>query len=213
MHSWKNGEVITAELLNALEKSADDAHTLSITNESDIGDIYNRVNAVISQESVPKLKTDIVETAAIKNAAVTGSKLASNAVTTGKLASGSVTEQKLDSALILRIDSGGAQLQKGTVMSTFPNLTVSGIPTWGAGEPRFGVFTLSNTDSSPLTIKTNTAFVTALKMVPSVTFPVLDLKTSEPYTFEASESGAALSCTTNITVPAQSTLYLLVMEE
>lgn len=95
MHEWKTGETITAELLNALEHTADDADTLSKTNESDIGDIYNRVNAVISDAPQPKLMDGSVKTETITNEAVTADKLARGSVTNAKLEAGAVANSNI----------------------------------------------------------------------------------------------------------------------
>lgn len=95
MHEWKTGETITAELLNALEHTADDADTLSKTNESDIGDIYNRVNAVISDVPQPKLMDGSVKTETITNGAVTADKLARGSVTNAKLEAGAVANSNI----------------------------------------------------------------------------------------------------------------------
>ena len=202
MTVWKTGDTITADKLNALEKRADDAATLSTTNESDIGDIYNRVNAVISDSSPVSLVAGCVK----------GSNIASKAVTAGKIAAGAVNMSKLGSDVQEAMNSGGASVQTGTVVDTFANLKVGHIPTYVGGDIRSGVIELTNGGGEPLEIANNTAFVTGLQLRPSMTFLVVDIKSAEPYTFEASESGAAMMCTTAITVPANSSLYLMVVE-
>lgn len=192
-HDWKDGEVITAELLNAMEKGIDDAAALGATNESDIGDIYGTINALTAKQGgAPKLAEGVVKAEAI--------------------AAGAVGSAKLSSELSSRIDAGGAETQTGTVVSTFADLKVGRIPTWKGGAVRSGVIELTNGGQSPLTIKSNTAFVTGLKLKKSQSFLVVDVKGGEPYTFESSESGAALTCTTDITVPQQSSLYLMAVE-
>ena len=192
-HTWKTGEVITADLLNALETTAADAAALGATNESDIGDIYGIVNAVTSKQGgAPKLADGVVKAEAI--------------------AAGAVGSAKLASELAARIDAGGAEVQTGTVVSTFANLKVGRIPTWKGGSVRSGVLELTNGAAEALTISRNTAFVTALKLKPSQSFLAVDMKAAEPYTFETSDSGAALTCTGDLQVPAQSSLYLMIVE-
>lgn len=192
-HTWKDGEVITADLLNALETTSADAAALGATNESDIGDIYGIVNAVTSKQGgAPKLADGIVKTEAV--------------------AAKAVTLAKLGTDVTARIDAGGAEVQTGTVVSTFANLKVGHVPVWNGGSIRSGVLELTNGAAEALTIPRNTAFVTALKLKPSASFLAVDMKTAEPYTFETSESGAALTCTVDLQVPAQGSLYLMIVE-
>lgn len=327
MHEWKTGETITAELLNALEHTADDADTLSKTNESDIGDIYNRVNAVISDVPQPKLmdgsvKTETitngavtadklargsvtnakleagavansnirdgavwtenlanfaVTTTKIKDSAVTGAKIANGTITADKLAPGvgggaggeiadaSITGQKIARATItggstgniasktiqgMNIRDGALSdvhiaplavgkilnrppaISNGTVPSTLPNLTFSGIPCYGGIDttssgygyetmyPRTGIMQLHNAGAEALNIKTNTAFVVSLVgnnakvtgFKQDSTFPAIDILTGDVYTFEF-PSAKSMSCTTDINIQAGQTLTLMIIEE
>lgn len=189
---WKDGDIITAALPNSIEERVDNASAVGTTNESDIGDIYGIVNAIVNSTGAPALKDGIVKSASI--------------------AEGSVTLSKLAKDVANKLNSGGAGTQTGVVVTTFKDLKVGSIPVWNGGAIRSGVIELTNGAATPLTIQSNTAFVTQLKLKASMSFLVVDIKTAEPYTFETSASGAAITCTTDITVPAQSSLYLIVVE-
>lgn len=272
MHEWKTGETITAELLNALEHTADDADTLSKTNESDIGDIYNRVNAVISDVPQPKLMDGSVKTETITNGAVTADKLArgsvtnakleagavansnildgavwtenlanfavttmkiqDSAVTGAKIANGTITADKLAPLAVGKILNRPPAISNGTVPSTLPDLTFSGIPCYGGIDttsngygyetmyPRTGIMQLHNAGAEALNIKTNTAFVVSLVgnnakvtgFKQDSTFPAIDILTGDVYTFEFS-SAKSMSCTTDINIQAGQTLTLMIIEE
>ena len=118
-YTWTTGEVITADKLNALEKTAADAHALAETNEQDIGSVQGVVDAVTeTKDGSHKVKGAAVDIGnglavnaqtgmlevpvdsetmqysgagiGVKDGGITAGKLAAEAVTGGSIAAGSI---------------------------------------------------------------------------------------------------------------------------
>lgn len=218
--TWVDGEVITAEALNALELNAQEAHDLATTNESDIDSIDHIVTAIAHDvNGTPQLSDGIVVTSAIKDGAVTGEKVS---VGNGLAVNGSThaLEVPVDGTTIgysadgLHVVNPVASKvkQMATVPDTLKNVSVSHLYAEPDGTLAEGVFDITNGNSTGMTIAAETVIATGLDLASGKTYSCLVWGTGDPLTLEVNDTGKSINFTTDVRVEGNSTLHIYVRD-
>lgn len=285
-HTWVDGEVITADLLNNLEGNAANAYALAKTNEEDLGTVQGTIEAIVQSDGEPKVRSSALDlgngiqvnsstsmlevpidttvfaysttgitivdggimTDLIADGAVYGDKIAVASSTDrggvcistdeidGKAAvklngddriyvsaatSSTLGAVRPDNTTITVDDAGvlsavasqldAETLQTGTIISTFTGLTISDLRSLG-GDLVEGIFTMTNTTSSAMTISAETTFITNLTLnAKSVSYTAYQMPDWDPLTLEVSSTGKALNFTTDLTIPASTSIHIYVV--
>lgn len=104
--------------------------------------------------------------------------------------------------------------QTATIPTTFTGkLSVSHLYAEGDGTLAEGVFDLTNATAEALTISAETAFATGLALqAKAATYSCLLWGTGDPLTLEVNATGKSVNFTTDVTIPASSTLHVYVRD-
>lgn len=111
------------------------------------------------------------------------------------------------------IGSAGYTKQTATIPSTLSALKVSHLRTESDGTLVEGVFDITNSSAATVSIAANTVFATGLTMkAEAATYSCLVWGSGDPLTLSANDTGKSLSFTTDVSVPANSTLHVYVRD-
>lgn len=237
--NWVTGDKITAAKLNQLESNAASALDLAQTNEKDIDSIDHLVTAVVddsSGEPVLKMATDKAVGGLIAPYVITQIPYKSNRqgvaaniskegfivvpYSQGKGIPGAVSP---DGVTLIASSTGVLTSIAGTTAAT--KLTPT-IPTTFAGKLRVShlymdadstlhesVFDLSNSTAAALEIPANTVFATGLKLAAKeASYSCLVWGSNDELTLKSNATGASLTFTTAVTIPANDTVHILIRD-
>lgn len=193
--AWNDAATIAAQAL-----------ALAKTNESDIDSIDHIITGIAHDaEGAPALNNGIVTPANLKGY---DAGTAHSMVPRVKADGTGFDFMKFPASAPTR------SAMSATVPDTITGLKISHLHKLSDGTlPPDSTFDLTNSGTAALTIKANTAFATGLTLADkAASYDVLDFSTGAPYTLNVNATGASMALTTDITIPANSTVTLFVRE-
>lgn len=105
------------------------------------------------------------------------------------------------------------ELQNPTIPKNL-TLKATALPTWSNKSLRNGIWSVSNTAASTLTISAGTVVSTGLDLAKNQLYSVVLMgENLEENTIKVNTTGKSITFTANVEIPANDTLYILVMEE
>lgn len=105
------------------------------------------------------------------------------------------------------------ELQNVTVPDNL-SLVASALPTWSNKSLRNGVWTVSNTGSTALSVSAGTVIGTGLDLIPNATYSVCFMgENLEENTVKVNDTGKSITLTADTAFPAGDTVYCLILEE
>lgn len=102
-------------------------------------------------------------------------------------------------------------LLRSVTVDTFKGLVISDLRAYADGKLAEGVFTLTNGTAANMPIAAKTVFATGLDLAPSQTYTAHEWGADNALTLEVNGTGKGINFTTDIEVPASSSLTFYVV--